>query len=33
LDLLVNNAGLGNYADFVDQDSEAMRQIIGKRPR
>ena len=28
LDLLVNNAGLGNYADFVNQDPQAMRQII-----
>jgi uncharacterized protein len=28
LDLLVNNAGLGNYADFVDQDPEVMRQIF-----
>jgi len=26
--LLVNNAGLGNYAEFVDQDPEAIRQII-----
>jgi uncharacterized protein len=28
LDLLINNAGLGNYADFADQDPEAIRQII-----
>ena len=28
LDLLVNNAGLGNYAEFADQDPEAIRQII-----
>ncbi len=28
LDLLVNNAGLGNYAEFVDQDPEAIRQIF-----
>ena len=28
LDLLVNNAGIGNYAEFVDQDPQAIRQII-----
>lgn len=28
LDLLVNNAGLGNYAEFVDQDPEVIREII-----
>jgi short-subunit dehydrogenase len=28
LDLLVNNAGLGNYAEFVEQDPEAIRQIL-----
>jgi short-subunit dehydrogenase len=28
LDLLVNNAGLGNYADFVDQSPDAIRQIV-----
>jgi short-subunit dehydrogenase len=28
LDLLINNAGLGNYADFANQDPEAIRQII-----
>ncbi len=28
VDLLVNNAGLGNYAEFAEQDPEAMRQII-----
>jgi uncharacterized protein len=28
LDLLVNNAGLGNYAEFVHQDPEAIRQIF-----
>lgn len=28
LDLLVNNAGLGNYAEFADQAPEAIRQII-----
>ncbi|MGO9470895.1 MAG: SDR family NAD(P)-dependent oxidoreductase [Isosphaeraceae bacterium] len=28
LDLLVNNAGVGNYAEFVDQDPEAIRQIF-----
>ncbi len=28
VDLLVNNAGLGNYADFADQDFEAIRRII-----
>src|SRR3954453_7499289 len=28
LDLLVNNAGLGNYAEFADQDPAAVRQII-----
>jgi hypothetical protein len=28
LDLLVNNAGLGNYAEFAEQDFAAVRQII-----
>ncbi len=28
LDLLINNAGLGNYAEFVNQDPEAIRQIF-----
>jgi short-subunit dehydrogenase len=28
LDLLVNNAGLGDYAEFADQDPGAIRQII-----
>lgn len=28
LDLLVNNAGLGHYAEFADQDPEAVRRII-----
>ncbi len=28
LDLLVNNAGLGNYAEFAEQDPEAIRQIV-----
>ncbi len=28
LDLLVNNAGLGNYADFREQNPEAIRQIF-----
>ena len=28
VDLLVNNAGLGNYADFADQDFEAIRRIV-----
>jgi len=28
LDLLVNNAGVGNYAEFIDQDPEAIRQIL-----
>jgi short-subunit dehydrogenase len=28
LDLLVNNAGLGNYHEFADQDPEMIRQII-----
>ncbi len=27
-DLLVNNAGLGNYAEFADQDSDAIRRIV-----
>jgi short-subunit dehydrogenase len=27
-DLLVNNAGLGNYAEFADQDEEAIRRIF-----
>ncbi len=28
LDLLINNAGAGNYAEFADQDPQAIRQII-----
>jgi uncharacterized protein len=28
VDLLVNNAGLGNYADFAEQDFNAIRRII-----
>ena len=28
LDLLVNNAGMGNYSEFVDQDPQTIRQII-----
>jgi uncharacterized protein len=28
LDLLVNNAGLGDYSDFADQAPEAIRRII-----
>jgi short-subunit dehydrogenase len=28
LDVLVNNAGLGHYADFADQDFEAVRRVI-----
>jgi short-subunit dehydrogenase len=28
LDLLVNNAGIGHYAEFADQDPTAIRQII-----
>ena len=28
VDLLVNNAGLGNYAEFAEQDPDAIRQII-----
>ncbi len=28
VDLLVNNAGMGNYADFTRQDPEAIRQIV-----
>jgi uncharacterized protein len=28
VDLLVNNAGMGNYADFTRQDAQAIRQII-----
>ena len=28
LDLLVNNAGLGNYSELETQDPEAIRQII-----
>lgn len=28
LDLLVNNAGVGHYAEFADQDPAAIRQII-----
>lgn len=28
VDLLVNNAGVGNYADFADQDFEAIRRIV-----
>jgi uncharacterized protein len=28
IDLLVNNAGVGNYADFATQDTRAIRKII-----
>jgi len=28
VDLLVNNAGMGNYADFALQDPDAIRQIL-----
>lgn len=28
VDLLINNAGVGHYAEFADQDGEAIRQII-----
>jgi len=28
LDLLVNNAGFGNYAEFINQDPEAIRRIF-----
>lgn len=28
IDLLVNNAGLGNYADFAEQDFETIRRIF-----
>ncbi len=28
VDLLVNNAGMGHYAEFADQDPQAIRQII-----
>jgi short-subunit dehydrogenase len=28
VDLLVNNAGMGHYADFASQDPEAIRRII-----
>jgi short-subunit dehydrogenase len=28
VDLLINNAGLGNYSEFENQSAEAMRQII-----
>jgi uncharacterized protein len=28
LDLLINNAGSGHYAEFADQDPQAIRQII-----
>ncbi len=28
VDLLINNAGLGNYADFADQDFAAIRAIL-----
>jgi short-subunit dehydrogenase len=28
VDLLINNAGLGNYADFADQDFAAIRSIV-----
>src|SRR5215469_9868677 len=28
VDLLVNNAGIGNYAEFAEQDPEAIRRII-----
>jgi len=28
LDLLINNAGVGHYAEFADQDAAAIRQIV-----
>ena len=28
LDLVINNAGVGHYAEFADQDPQAIRQII-----
>jgi uncharacterized protein len=28
VDLLINNAGLGHYSEFAEQDPEAVRQII-----
>ena len=28
VDLLVNNAGLGNYADFAEQDFDVIRRIM-----
>ncbi len=28
LDLLVNNAGMGNYSEFVTQDTAAIQRII-----
>jgi short-subunit dehydrogenase len=28
VDLLVNNAGLGNYADFAEQDPDVIRRIV-----
>ena len=28
VDLLVNNAGMGNYADFTTQDPDAIRRIV-----
>ncbi len=28
LDLLINNAGMGHYAEFADQDAHAIRQIM-----
>ena len=28
VDLLVNNAGLGNYADFAEQDPEIIRSLV-----
>ncbi len=28
VDLLVNNAGMGNYGDFTEQDPDVIRQII-----
>ena len=28
VDLLINNAGVGHYAEFADQDGEAIRQIM-----
>ena len=28
VDLLVNNAGMGHYAEFADQDPQAIRQIV-----